>query len=478
MGLLSSIARGFGLEAKRTDAPRLPSAAGGVVPDLALWSQGSRLGGGISPRAVTSIYRSADAGNPRQLMDLANECRQRDAHLQAVLSVSDESIAGLKWQLRAPEGDKEKLRDKKAREWCEGILRASPDFRRAVAHLAGSVYYSFSVVETVWARVDGKVVPAEFKTLQPRRFGFRLADGRFVWRDENMDYAGVDIREDYPNRFVVSQPRINGDVPAREGLARVLIWYSIFRNWAFADWLKTAETSWKPWRIGTYKKGNSDPIDKEQLEDVLRRLTTDGAAVIPDSSSVSVQWPTGSGSSRSTHGELVNVLGQEMSKAVLGQTETTQSSASSGYAQAKVHDSVKRDLLESRAQQIAADITRDLIAVLIRLNFGPSVLVPIFEFATQDPVDLTAFAIAVKNFSDAGVIMPQRWVRDQAGIPEPEEDEECINGESDEEVPDPNAPNPNGDPNDPKDPNDPNADPATEEEDPNAEGGKKLDQAA
>src|SRR5690606_25284205 len=94
-----------------------------------------------------------------------------------------------------------------------------------------------------------------FEHLSQRRFGFRPDDGAFVLRDIGMGADGVDFREEWPNKFVVSQPRVTGDAAHREGLCRVLVWACLFRTWTVADWLKTAELSWKPWRIGTYKKG-------------------------------------------------------------------------------------------------------------------------------------------------------------------------------------------------------------------------------
>lgn len=453
MSLLSSIARGLGLEAKAT---RVAGGGSGsaVIPDLALWNQSARIGGGITPARISVIVRMADNGEMRQLMDLANECRQRDSHLQAVLATSEESIASRPWQLIAPEGEKERAKDEKARLWCERMLRACPNFPRLLGHLAGAVFYGYSVSETIWKKVDGKLVPIDFRNLAHRRFGFRIQDGTFVWRDPGMGQEGVDFRADYPHKFIVAQPRVNGDIPNREGLSRALIWMSVFRNWVIADWLKTAETSWKPWRIGVYAKNGNSTEDKDDLEAVMRRLTTDGSAVIPNTCGIDVNWPGGTATMAKTHAEFVNVLGMEMSKAVLGQTETTQSSASSGYAQAKVHDDVRKDLLESRARMLSNDITRDLIASMILLNFGPDTAVPRFEFVTQDPVDLKAFGEALQALVGVGLPVPVKWALNEAGIPEREEDEPILEAL---------AP--------PVDPN--KAPPANDNEDSGGDGGKK-----
>lgn len=425
MSLLSSIARSFGLEAKAK--ARLGAASrGAVLPDLSLWDASARIGGGVTPTKISNIIRAADGGDMRQLMDLANECRQRDAHLQAVLATSEESIVGLQWQLVATDPH-ERTKDKRAREWCERVLRATPALVRLIGHLAGGVYYSYAVSETMWAKAEGKLVPTDFKSIAHRRFGFKLDDGSFVYRDPYQSTnEGLDFRAEYPHKFVVTQPRVTGDIANREGLCRVLVWMSVFRNWVIGDWLKTAEISWKPWRIGTFNKGTSAEEDRAALEDVMRRLTTDGAAVLPNTSTIKVEWPGGSGMNRSTHAEFVNVIGQEMSKAALGQTETTQASASSGYAQAKVHNQVRYDLRDSRARQVAHDITRDLVASMILLNFGPDIAIPRFEFILEEPADLEAFGTALSLLVDAGLEIPQKWAREHAGIPEPKDGEAIL----------------------------------------------------
>lgn len=431
-------------------APKLSvSNRGRVVRELSIWEQGGRIGGGLTPRQVSDIIRQADGGYLAPLMDLANECRQKDCHLQAVLSVGEESIAGLPWQITVPEDARAK--DKRAAKWVEAQLRANTQLPRLIANLAGAHYYSHDVSEIIWRKDAGNLVPDRFEHLAPRRFRYRLSDGAFVLRDYDMPIDGIDFRAEWPNKFIVSQPRVTGDAPQREGLCRVLVWAALFRTWTVADWLKTAELSWKPWRIGTYKKTGTNTEDRDDLERVLDQLSTNGWAAMADTSQIKIEWPGGSTTTKATHAELVNVLAQEMSKAVLGQTETVQSSTSSGYGQAKVHDTVRKDIRESRARQIAADLTRDLVTPMTELNFAGAVPGR-FEFVTDDSVDLKAFSEAITNLSaKARLRIPAKWVWDTAGIPEPKEGEETIGGEP-EPAPSTDGPADEGEPNDAEEP--------------------------
>lgn len=436
-----------------------------VLPDLSIWQQFQRIGGGLTPSQVSTILREADSGEPRRLIDLANECRQKDGHLHGCLDQAEQSVAGLPWQLRLPADAKAK--EKRAAKWVEDVLRRHHDLHRMIAHLTGAVYYGFAVSEIIWAKQDGKLVPQCFRNHDARRFAFRQEDGCFVWQDSGA--APVDFLDDYPNKFVTSHPRVNGDVPCREGLARLLVWAALFRNWTLTDWLRLGEIAWKPWRIGTYKKTASKE-DIDGLVDVLDGMSANGVAKVPESVSIDVKWAPNA-TTKATHEVLFETVAREMSKAVLGQTETLQASQSSGYAQAKVHADVRRDLRQARASQLARDITRDVIGPMVRLNFGEGLRLPQFEFITQDPVDLASFSLGVKQLGEAGLRIGQDWVREQAGIPTPDDGEELLGDGVDIPIDpatglpsEPAATDPNVDPNDPSAMQEPPADAASAQE--------------
>lgn len=418
---------------RRSHAP-LALAAGGIRPgsrvvaDLSLWQQFSRVGGGLTPTDVSMIIRQADSGDMAALVELAQESRQKDGHLQGCLEQCEESIASLEWSLILPDGAK--AGERRAALFVERVLRECDDMQRLVAHLTGAVYLGYAVSEIVWAVEGGRLVPSKLVNLDQRRFGFRSGDGTFVWKDTGTG-DGVDFRAAYPNKFITCQPRVTGDVPCREGLARVLVWAALFRNWTLIDWLRLGEIAWKPWRIGKYQKGAAKE-DIDGLVDVLDGMSASGVARIPETIDIDVKWAPGA-TTKPMHEALYETVAREMSKAILGQTETVQSSDTSGYAQASVLNDVRKELRDARAKQIATDLTRDLIRPLVALNFGPNVRPPRLTFNTQDAVDLDRFAAGIEKLARAGVVIPQAYVRDEAGIPEPKGDEPVIGAQPEPE---------------------------------------------
>lgn len=415
---------------------RAPSSVGvssgaSVLPDLSLWQQVQRIGGSVTPADVSFIIRAADSGDMTRLIDLANEMRQKDGHLQSVLQTRETALCGLNWELVFPGQDPKSTRGKRQRRFVEKVLRTHPDFRKLIAHLTGSAYYGYAVAETVWAVQGGRQVPARFVCHGARRFGFRDKDGKLIWRDDGANYIGVDFLAKYPDKFIVSQPRINGDVPCREGLVRVLMWLALFRNWSLSDWLKLAELVYKPWRLGRYKKRGDNPASKEDvanLKAILSGMTSSGTAVHPDTVEVELKFPEVNGTAQGqggAHASLFDTCGREMSKAVLGQTLTTEQGSVGSQALGNVHNQIRKDILESDAAHLAEVITRDVIEPMIRLNFGPTAPVPRFQFVTEGATDLVMLATALEKLAPI-MRIPAEWARDKLGIPVPDEDDEIL----------------------------------------------------
>lgn len=429
MNWLQRIGSAIGLGPSVVAAKAVPRrlTSGRVINDQSLWSAFQRIGGSLTPVQVSQIIREADTGEMRRLIDLANDARQKDCHLQSVLHTSEEAIAGLDWELELPSRPTKK--EKKAAEQIREALQASAEgagVHRLIAHQTGARYYGYAVSETVYAKDGRYLVPNRYEHLSARRFGFVQSSGAFVWRDEGMPQSGVDFLALYPDKFIVSRPRVTGDVPCREGLVRVLMWAALFRNWSLSDWLKLGEIAWKPWRLGQYNK-DAGKEDIENLEEILETMTASGTATYPDTTKVEIQWPQASGQKSSSHSELFDKMAAEMSKATLGQTLTTEQGKVGSQALGNVQNEVRKDLREASARSVAADLTRDLVWPLTRLNHGPNIRPPRLRFLTEDTADIVKLATGVKTLVEAGVrTIPVSWVHNQGGIPVPEAGEECV----------------------------------------------------
>lgn len=431
----SNLAAWWRARAGRKPPPIVAMGTGLAIQDLPIYAQLQRIAGAMSPEEVTSALRSADAGTMWPLVTLANDARRKDGHLQAILGTREMALPSLPWEVASPT---ERRRDKKAAAWVNEALRDAwggrendsdlVGLRALLAHLQGGVYHGYALAETVYERSDGLLWPKGWNPVNAARVHFDQVTGRPHWYDPNgsaIAYPGVDLRRGFaPGKVLFYQPRVTGDDPNREGLSRVLLWAALFRNWSLRDWVKLGELAWKPWRIGTYEAG-ADKEAIDTLRDILRTMSSSGVALLPARTDLKVEWPSGN-KQDATHKALIEFLAGEMSKATLGQTLTTESGNRGARSLGEVHNLVRKDILEFDAACVAECLRRDLIAPLVRLNFGRDVAIPEFRFLTQEAVDLVDFSTGVTTLARGGLRIPASWVRDRTGIPEPVGDEDVL----------------------------------------------------
>lgn len=440
MGVFAALSRALEQRFPVLAPVEAPSSA---LRGLSLYDQYSRIGGGLTPEGISTIYRNADLGYTYQLIDLGNECRQRDGHLQGIVEQRETCLGPLHVQVDPfvePGGTKPTPADAKvalalstALRECKGLPprggMQAVGLRHLKQHLQGGNWTGYAMAETIWQKRTGLLVPTGFYCHSPRRFGFRERDGALVQWDQigsQASAAPAEVQERWPGRWIQHQPRVTGDVPAREGYGRVLIWCAMFRNWDIADVMKLAEMTWKPYRIGRYKRGTSDKAI-QQLLATLQALTNNGVATLPDDVQYEIKWPELGQSTAQNHLRLAEFLGAEMSKAVLHGTLLTEAGDKGARSLGEVMERGFDSVVESDASSVAETLARDIGTPFVRYNYGTNAPVPALSLVTQDEADLAAFGAGVKTLSqDCGMRIPLRWVHDRTGIPKPEQDEEVL----------------------------------------------------
>ncbi len=423
---------------EKREAPQPKTTAKSVLPVLGINNRSSRIGGAVTPQQVSAILLQADTGYTHRLVDLLNEARQKDCHLQSLLGTREAALTGLRWTVEPASRDEEDMRRARA---AEQALRTatgtnaqeSRSFIDMVSHLTGGVYFGYSVSETEWGLRDFEgsklLQPIGFRNHGPRRFRFSESTGQLGWWDSQQPSTQepVELQRAFPFKFLQHQPRINGDIPSREGLGRVLVWASIFRTWTISDWLRLAELAWKPWRMGRYKPDASTG-EINGLISALELLTTAGVGVFSDRAEISVEWPERGRGGKPEHESLADWLGSEMSKATLGQTLTTDSGERGARSLGEVHDRVRKDIRELDAIGMSVTINRDLVIPMNAMNHGTDRPPPVFMFITDDVIDRAAFGRFLDAAVRAGMKIPMEWARDKSGIPTPQTGDEILMG--------------------------------------------------
>ena len=166
-----------------------------------------------------------------------------------------------------------------------------------------------------------------------------------------------------------------------------------------------------PHLIGKHPRGASKE-DTESLADMLEEMVQDAIAVIPDDSSVEIQEANKS-SSAEIFEKLISKMNAEISKAILGQTLTTEIGSSGSYAASNTHMEVRQDIINSD-RKLVESVINQLIRWIYELN-SPNAEVPVFEMYEPEDVDLN-LAQRDKILFDTGVKFTKEYFIKNYGL--------------------------------------------------------------
>lgn len=361
----------------------------------------------LTPTAVADILRRAAMGDAHDFLLAADDIREKDLHYHAVLQTRTLSAAGLPvdiqpWDDSAPA--------KRAAELVQDALRES-DLYHLITHLMDAVAKGYAVAEIVWETSGSTWYPRAILPREAHWFTWDRDTGRLL-RLVDGSAEGAEIP---PYRMIVHAPPVAAGIPLLGGVARSALWAWVFKSYAMRDWARFCELFGQPIRVGKYHQGAS-PEDVAVLKQAAFSLGSDAAAVIPEEMKLELVESGSKSASADLYHRLIDYLDRQVSKAVLGQTMTTDDGSS--LAQAKVHAEVRADILRADARALAATLTRDLIAPVVRLNLGEDAPLPRLTLRVDEPEDTAALADQVVKLSQAGMPIPQAWVRERFGIPE------------------------------------------------------------
>jgi phage gp29-like protein len=116
-------------------------------------------------------------------------------------------------------------------------------------------------------------------------------------------------------------------------------------------------------------------------------MVCDAVAIAPEGSEITIETVSGKSGASSVHAEFIAAANAEISKAVLGQTLTTEIGDKGSYAAALAHNLVREDLAAADRRRIAAAFNR-LAAVWCFYNFGADVAPPQFEFVQDEDLQM------------------------------------------------------------------------------------------
>lgn len=395
-------------------------AAPGLTGVRQAWPTDSMIRG-LTPDKLDAILRQADAGDMDAFLTLAEEMEERDPHYASVLQTRKLAVIGLERKLTWAEGDEKHPKADEILLACQKVI-AAPAFEDLLLHLLDAIAKGYAAPETIWNTTAVLWTPERYEYRDPRWFKFDRATGRELRLKDQTDPEGLPLPR---FKFAVHLAGRKSGLAARGGIARLVAFSFVCKLYGFKDWMAYAEIFGIPLRLGKYD-ASASPADVEVLKRAVFGLGSDAAAVFPKSMEIEFPDLGGATGGAELFHNLVDWIDRQVSKAVLGQTGTTDMQKGGGYAQSKVLDGVRGDLTKADARGVGSTVTSEVLAPFVLFNYGADAPVPTCELVVDEPEDMAALSNALDLLVPLGLKVKQTEVRKKLKLSEPDPEDELL----------------------------------------------------
>ena len=377
---------------------------------------------GLTPARAARILRDADQGNLTAQAQLFDDMLDRDAHCRAEYDKRRSAPVALDWSIEPPTNAS--AAEKAAAAYAEEVLRDTvDDLEDVILAMMDAPGYGYAGIELEWERVGRDWVP----NFHPRPQTWLTAD--LLRRELRLVDGTGDGAPLQPGGWILHTPaKTKTGYVGRAGLFRACLWPFLYKSYAVGDFAEFLEAYGLPIILGKYMAG-ATPEEKASLLRAVAALGHDARAIMPEGMSLEIQKVTGGGEG-SHHLAMVDWADRAQSKAILGQTTSSEAKATGmGSGIATLHGEVRHDILRSDARQVAGTLTRDLVYTLVALN-RPGVdnyrRCPRWVFDLGESEDLAQYAEALPKLVGVGFKIPRAWAHGKLRIPEPDAKEDVL----------------------------------------------------
>jgi len=322
-----------------------------------------------------------------------------DAHVWACMTSRIYGVLAREWKLKLPGNTKNKPASEKALQAFKEDLTALP-MQNIITDILMAPLYGISPCEITWEKgkrwkpgsIQGK--PAEW-------FAYSFEnEPRFLSMSHVLEGEPLpDMKFLMPRHFPTYKN------PYGERTLSRCFWPVAFKRGGFKFWAVFAEKFGMPWPVGKVPGSTSD-TQRLDLLTRLRQMVQDAVAVINDDQSIEMHESGSKTGSADIYERLITASNREISKAILGQTLTTEVGSSGSYAASKSHMDVRQEIIDADKK-----MTEEQFNILSRwyckLNF-PEAEPPVFYFYESEDLQLER-SERDEKLSNQGVKFQQQY---------------------------------------------------------------------
>lgn len=292
-------------------------------------------------KAAIESAESVHAPNRARLYDLYHDVLTMDGHLSGIIEKRTKAVANKTVMFVDAAGHKVEAMD--------GLI-SSERFMRLVEIIMDSLYWGCAAVEFDMA-ADFDFYELDKRHLRPEKR--QIAKSQW-------DIEGVDV-DTLPFCWMMGR---------KDDLGRLLqcSMYALYKRSGYGDFAQYVEIFGQPVRIVKY-----DAYDSRTQDELRKALDESGGSLvmmIPKQADFEMLDGKSSNGNGELHEKLITNCNREMSIAILGNSETTVSSSSSGYAQAEVHAEQQFEITKSDLRYVADMLnSKEFLGILAHYGY-------------------------------------------------------------------------------------------------------------
>ncbi|MDN7351772.1 DUF935 domain-containing protein [Acetobacter senegalensis] len=361
----------------------------------------------VDPASVGEMLRSASQGNSQAWQEFCELIEQKDLHYLGVLSTRKRTVSQLPITVEdaGPSPDQKK-QSEFVRDWiAKGILQ------RSLFDMLDAIAKGFSVMALQWNTETG-CWPTRLIWRPQRWFDVSYQDGETIMLRQDVgsgvtpDMAGAVPEMGFssiPDRSAVihRHPSWSG-LTIDQGLTRAIAFNSLFKMFSNRDWGVFVQAFGIPIRVGKFGR-DSTQDDRDILWQAIVSSAGQLGIMIPESMMMEFVEPKNGAGASDVHERRCKWLDEQTSKAVLGQTGTTDARQGT-HAAAAVHRQVQDDIERSDAMLLAHTVNEQLVRPMIDMSFGApnDGNYPVVKIGRPDEAPLAEVIAAVQNLGPQG----------------------------------------------------------------------------
>jgi len=345
---------------KEKEVDKKESPPMGMIDTTGIQSISGTLGG---------VDQNPDEILKKEGVRIYDEMEAKDTHVYSVYQTRKLAVSMIPWEIYP--GDDSERQQEMADFAFTAIDDCKGTFAEDLNQLLDAIGKGFSILEIVWklvkeGRWKGKYMIEELLFHKQKYWYFK--DKRWHKSDVSVTLFGSSTMDAKPvpwERIIHYAYDAEDNFYGRAAF-KPCYWFYWFKKAGWKSWIIFLNKYGTPTAVGKYPPGASKP-EQATLLDIVETIQEETGVIIPTGMELSFLEASHSGPA--SYRDLADACNAEISKAILGATQTVEEGRRGSYALSRAHSEVRRERVSADVVEISDVIQQQLVKRLIDYNF-------------------------------------------------------------------------------------------------------------